>query len=234
MLGVKNTTERRHESRYEVASHQLVAVSIQRQQPDRSLRGELLNLSPKGAKVLLPTALRFSEPVDLRIEMASLDIRIELHAQVCWVRPGERNQWIAGCSFAPQLSESVFNRLGTNGIIERRRHPRFPVSIQATARWELDTETVPIEIQDYSQGGFCLSSARPSTIGAAVLVELDALANHPGSSIMGIVCWQALRDERYLIGCMTRNAQAAKLLQKASGESVVEAPRRRLFAAITQ
>lgn len=198
-----------------------VRVHIQRRQPVETLQGKLFNLSASGAKVSLSTVLRFSEVVGLRIQISRLGINVDVNSAVRWVRPTHDNQWIFGFSFAHEIAKSVLDRLATAGLIDRRNHPRHPVSIPGFARYELVEETIPVEVINYSDRGFCIASSRLSTVGTIVLVTVTGLGHSP-RSLYGEVCWQAERDGEYLIGCIIKSYAGAKMLREISSTDMPE------------
>ena len=209
--------ERRHESRFETSSRPSIRVHIQRSQPVETLQAELINLSPSGAKISLSTVLRFSEVVRLRIQIPRLGINVDVNSAVRWVRPAHDNQWIFGCSFAHDIAESVLDQLATAGLIERRRDPRHSVRIPGFARYELVTETIPIEVRNYSDRGFCIASSRLSTVGTTVRVTVNGLGDS-SRSLYGEVCWQAEQDGEYLLGCMIKSNAGAEILRHISSQ----------------
>ena len=218
MVGERDSFEKRQEQRYEIAWPEPIAVHVFRQQPAETIHGQLLDLSPRGAKISLGENLRFAESIGFRFVIPDPTADVNVDAEVCWVRPSGDSQWHVGCSFASPIPQQIFDRLASGGIINRRRHPRCPVSIRAAARWELDTETSPVEIRDYSDGGFCMASARRGRAEGNVMVEFETGSDTP-VRILAEVRWQIERDGEYLSGCRFKSGMAAELLRDLSQTS---------------
>jgi hypothetical protein len=208
-------TERRLEPRYEIVHGRSVEVLVQRKsdESDETIQGQLRNLSSEGVQIYLPTYPKFSEEIGLRIHIPDAKVKIDATAEVVWIRPAEDNQCLIGCSFAIRLSESFLDRLAVAGIIDRRRHPRRVVSIPGIARRELDADSFPVRITDYSERGFCMASGRPSTVGGAVSVELDS-PDDVVPPISGKVCWQEERDGEYVLGCSLKRVEDFEQLRR--------------------
>ncbi len=206
MTDTLNDSERRRERRHEVVLDRTVEALIQRgsDESEETVAGELLDLSQGGMQVCLPIYLKFSEVIGVRIVVPEADVEFDVTAKVCWIRPTEDNKCLVGCSFTPKISDAPVERLAAFGVINRRRHFRKASRIAAVARWGLDAEASSVQILDYSEGGFCMVSDRPSTVGATVSVDVDA-PDGEAAPISARVCWQVERDGRYFLGCSTKS-----------------------------
>ena len=199
-----SAAERRREPRYPILSDQPVAAHVQRQPTDEQVVGKLTEISRYGAKLSLRCCLRFAEAIEIRIVVPALGLNALVAGEVSWIRP-EGDGWLVGCSLTSPVPDEALQQLAKARYIDRRRHPRYAVKSSARARWELDNQTSPVEIRDYSKGGFCLAATRPSRVGASVLLEFDVTADDSPRRVFGKVCWQAKRDDEYLLGCAITN-----------------------------
>ena len=216
---VNNTStnvERRRQPRYAIATGTPDGVTIHCEVDANGevLTGQLLDLSLSGAKIKLPCCLQFSQAVQLRIACTKLGISIDVASQVCFVRPDD-DEWQAGCSFATEISQDVIDALARASVIQRRRSPRHTTSIHGIARWELDSESFPVRIRDFSTGGFCLVAQCPGTVGAAVNVNVKT-PDGEACFVSGKLSWIVERDGEFLLGCQNRGSGTADRLRLIS------------------
>jgi hypothetical protein len=191
--------------------------------------GELLDLSPGGARVLLDSPFRFQQAVTLRLESEELGLHLSLAARVCWIRP-HGAQWRLGCSFDPLLPREHVDRLLSNGVLDRRSAEREPIDRPATATWELNSQPTPVMVVDLSRSGFCLRaplSAEPSS-----RLRLQVAAAH-GTIVEATVTvqWRLAVAEGFLLGCSLANLETYLALRSAllsEPPSRVRPKRRRL------
>jgi tetratricopeptide (TPR) repeat protein len=219
-----NFQDRRHEPRYEVSNLHRIPVKIKRKtgDPKDTIDGELLALSRSGAKVSTAACLPFAEEITLQITFGNRVPALDLAAKVCWSRPSDGLQWLIGCSFSPALSDESIAQLAASGIIERRQHAREPVCIAATAKWQLEEESFPVEIRDYSTGGFCLVGPRSAQVGHGVQISITT-SDDETYQISGRVCWHLEQDESHLVGCIfTASQDVAQLLEAVERVQIAE------------
>ncbi len=216
-----NYSDRRREPRYEISSLKSITAHIKRKTADQkeTIAGQLLDLSRSGAKVSAAACLQFAEEITLQIAAAQLGFQIELDAKVCWIRPSDSLQWLIGCSFSPPLSEESIAQLAMSGIIERREHTRQPVCIAATAKWQLEEETFPVEIRDYSTGGFCLVGKRSAQVDQGVQIYIPK-SDTETYKISGRARWQMGQDGTYVLGCSYSGSEDFEQLNEAAGKTL--------------
>ncbi len=210
-----NYQDRRREPRYDVSILHCIPAKIKRKagEPNDTIDGELLALSRSGAKVSAAACLQFAEEITLQITFGKLDLAVELAANVCWIRPANNRKWLIGCSFSPPLSDESIAQLAASGIIERRQQVRQPICIAATAKWQLEEASFPVEVRDYSTGGFCFVSPRSARVGHGVHISITTSDDQP-YQISGRVCWHLERDGKHLIGCIfSASEDVAQLLE---------------------
>jgi tetratricopeptide (TPR) repeat protein len=214
-----NYSDRRREPRYEISNLQSITAHINRKTADHKekIDGQLLDLSRSGAKVSASVCLQFAEEITLQISVAQLDLQIDLEAKVCWIRPSDSLQWLIGCSFSPPLSDESISQLANCGIIERRQHTRQPVCIAATAKWQLEEETFPVEIRDYSSGGFCIVGPRSAQVDQGVQIFIPK-SDTETYKVSGRVRWQMEQDGTYVVGCTYSGSQDFEQLNEAAGK----------------
>ena len=185
----------RNEPRFEPKRRQDLRVQIRRADQDDAISGEIVDLSPGGAKIAIPVGLDVDAETVITLQAGSQCI--ERRAMVRWCRPA-RDGWWAGLSFSEDLSRQHFNALAAVGLIDRRRDTRISHSATMTARWELGSKPIPVELMDLSSGGFKMYSPESGEVGKRVLIATE---NHSGSPILAKVQWQHGRDDGFEIGC---------------------------------
>jgi hypothetical protein len=188
--------------RYKVKDQTKVAVTLEKADGSSAqLIAELLDISIGGAKFWTSETMAIRQIVDVVIGFRETGYQIQVSGEICWANPAPGDGWLLGCSFKPALPEDVLQLCATSGIIERRRHPREPVSIPASARWELDRELVPARVLNYSPGGgFCLLSQTDDKPGERVLLELTR-GDGQVVTVRGKSRWQAPAADGYVVGC---------------------------------
>ena len=204
--------EKRRELRYEILDLESIKVQVRRGQPRETIQAELIDISPGGAKLSLRVCLRFAELVELCIKVPELKLRVDLVSEVCWVRP-ERDRWLIGLVLKTNIPEEALARLAKAKIIDRRSASRHSVKSQAIVRWELESEACPVEVRNYSAGGFCIASIRPGHAGALVLLEIEVKTDDSPCAIYGRVCWQIEQDGMYVLGCEIINGDGTVLFR---------------------
>ena len=86
------------------------------------------------------------------------------------------------------------------------------------ARYELDTESFPVQILNYSRGGLCIASSRASFVGAFVHLQVEITGSQT-HSLFARVCWQGKRNEEYLCGCAITSDNALDVYRDLSNIS---------------
>ena len=198
--------------RYYVKNSDDLSVSIGKEDaPTEPLPVELVNISQGGATFNTSEIIRAKEILAVKIEARCLDLTIAVAAEVCWVSPAAGELWSLGCKFQPPIPEDVMRQLAEAGIVERREHEREPVSLRATAQWELTKDTTDVQIVNRSRGGFCLISATKSEPGERLQLKIE-LDDQRKVETRGKTLWQVESSEGYAIGCQFLNARDSRLL----------------------
>lgn len=175
--------------------------------------GELIDLSPGGAKVLLDSPFRFQQAVTLRLESEELGLHLSLAARVCWIRSSGA-QWRLGCAFDPLLPREDVDRLLSNGVLDRRSAEREPIDRPASATWELNSQPTPVTVVDLSRGGFCLRAPLSAEPSSRLRLQVAAA---PGTFVeaTATVQWRLEVPEGFLLGCSLANLETYMALRSA-------------------
>lgn len=181
-----------------------------------SLRAELIELLPGGAKLGVTSCISLAESLRLRIEVADLDLELDIPAGVCWARQDLTGKWVLGCTFDPQLPEDAVKQLAAGKHLEQRRDLRHPISLEAAAYWELVPEKILVELKDYSTGGFSMLCQQPGQAGRRMLLVLQRCGGHE-AIVWANVHWRLKSKEQYLLGCTFLNRQGYPCLKKFIG-----------------
>jgi hypothetical protein len=217
--------------RFPVVQRHAVSVCVQSTETGDSavVPGELLDLSPGGAKVMLDSPFRFQQAVTLRLESPDLGLQLSMRARVCWIRPSGQ-QWRLGCSFDPLLPPEQVDRLLANGVLERRRDERETIDGAATATWELNPQATPVTVVDLSRGGFCLRAPLPAEPSSRLRLQAAA---RDGSLVQAsaTVQWRLAVPGGFLLGCSLAHPEACLDLRAAlvPEPATHPLPRRRRF-----
>ena len=186
--------------RYDVIRADAISVSIQN--PDESgkpLSAAIVNISGRGARLKVNRSFAVNDSLPLTIGVNDPRYSFEVTAKVCWVAPVIGHDWWLGCSLTPAIPTSALNDMARNGLIERRSHPRRPVSLTAIAKWELTSKTSFARILDCSQSGFCLLSQVEAKPGERVQLQFEG-TDQP-LAVHGKIVWQAQSSEGHVLGC---------------------------------
>lgn len=183
----------------------LVRVALRSDDGGQLFDGQLLDISRGGVKLAVPHSLPFAEKVDLQIAVPDLQLDFSAAAVVSWSRQEVDGRWLVGCHFDPALPEATVNRLAHAGYLERRQSPRYPVSLEATASFELSGHGFSVWIQDFSTDGFSMLSPRPGEIDQRLRLEVTKGDGKP-VVISARTRWCVSVDDGYLVGCALINA----------------------------
>ena len=129
-----------------------------------------------------------------------LELDVDLRARVRWTRPTEGSAWLVECSVTPKISGEIITLLAAKEYIDRRQHPRLPISLSATVCWQTDSTVAPVEVRDFSAGEFCMLCFKPASVGQRLLLSITG-RNNTNLSIPAKVQWQIEAPEGHLIGC---------------------------------
>ena len=202
------------DNRYKGLQGEDVKVVIERKtegEPEEVV-ARLLDISRGGAKLTVTACIPFEEAVRLKIDIPDLHVELVIAADVCWTRPADDGGWMLGCAFKPKLPEDALDQLAKGGYVDRRRHARTPLVLRATACWELGETSIPVRLQDASEGGFAMLCPQLGETGQRLLLHL---CNDDGSpaSIPAKIQWRLKTGDEYLIGCSFSNEKDFELLR---------------------
>jgi hypothetical protein len=200
--------------RFAVKDDFVVRVTVDRAADCRpaAVEAELLDLSPGGAKLALPSPLRFHEPVQLALSSEQFDLHLTVSATVRWIKPAKGDMWLAGCKFQPEIPFKSLEQLFSRGFLERRQHARESIRGEALARWELSAADVPVGMLDLSAGGFSFLSPLPAANGSHVRLSFESAAGQP-VTLAAAIQWQVQAEGSYMVGCAFINNQSYRLLR---------------------
>ena len=183
--------EKRAETRFEIREKLDLVVSLTRLSNGHHLSSAVLNdLSPKGARLILDSALEFNERVSINLMSATQKIDVNRNAEVRWMRPMEAasDHWAVGLLFEKSLSEGHIQRLAVAGGIERRASKRFEANTMASVQLNSSREKYTVAILDASEGGIRILAEHPFDVGESIRVFFDGATAGPFSSF-GRVSW---------------------------------------------
>ena len=218
-----DVNDNRREKRFTISEEAQIPVRVQRSSDDQDqfVGGVLSDLSPCGAKLLLPDCLQIAENVSVRIVIEELQIVIDVSGEICWSRPAEDGRWHAGFSFTPRIDAELLNHLASTGFIDRREHTRRIVDGTIQVYRELDAEPFESELTDYALGGFCMQTPTACRPGQRLRL---CVPGEDGEQILvaGKVRWNMNLNERNIVGCLMNTPAQFELLHQFAKNHVVE------------
>lgn len=215
------TTEHRElrvQDRFQLQNDSQIPVSVEWMAGDKACQcdARIVDLSAGGARLRLAAAVELNDTFEVRLHVKELSIDFRCAVDVCWVRPHE-NESVLGCAFDGELPEHILRKLACHGFINRRSDKRFRIELSAEVQEELGAhQWSEATIDNYSSGGFRLSSQRRVTIGQRVLLRVKDVDQQP-VTIPGRALWQVDSDEGFSIGCSFLNGDGFKRLAAAVG-----------------
>jgi len=218
--------------RFEVADSSEVIVTVTRTGADNNatLSAELVDVSQHGAKLRVPTHLRFEEALQLKIVVLGTGLEYQGVASVCHIRAvNEKNNdesWVVGCAIAPPLSDEALAYLATTAGKERRRFRRLPIAAEVTIRRQAQAEGCAATLHNLSSGGFCCSSAMHYEIGERIQINIVDTEGEP-RVIEARICWQVDGPDGSIVGCQfSSQSSYAELCACLTEQPVQESPPR--------
>jgi len=160
----------------------------------------LLDLSRHGAKISGSTEIPTGNSIRLRLTIEELGLEFYVTGAVCWCKPSDDASWLLGCSLQPGFPHGLLDRLADRGHVDRRFDARFQEEVSLSAFWELGGARVPVTLRNYSQGGFCVHSSRPSVPGKRLHLKINQ-----SQVIISTVQWELEVGGGYMLGCIFLN-----------------------------
>ena len=199
--------------RFIVIDGDSVGVTVEASEYDEAVvHLTLLDVSECGAKFQASERLPQGQQLALKIESESLGGGIQVDASVCWCQLDGSGEWIAGCSFEPQIPCETLDRLARGGVVDRRVDERRSIALNSTAAWELASETEPVQIVNLSSRGFCLASCQGGRPGARV--RLCFGDGYDEQVVTGRCRWQVDSEEGFTLGCEFSSPEDYAILRR--------------------
>lgn len=220
--------ERRKHQRFEVSADSQEKLTAELRTDDQSpaITGTVSDISLSGTKLVADKPLPAQTTVD--VTLSAGDVSLALQGVVRWMTPKDEGEWYIGCRFDELLDPEFVGELASLGIVERRRYARTDARLRAMVRRELDSQqTHPVEIVDYSEGGFCIRSEQKFPRGDRLMVEVP-LGDDESRQILARSQWYAACHT----GCAFLKANGVTTLREAAHHQTPIRPRtfRRRFA----
>lgn len=197
-----DATRNRSEGRYSItsAATRVTVTLTDSQGSDRTLSGQLADLSLRGLRLIVDGRIEPQEVVDLRVEIPRESITFQWAATIRWQQPRDTKTWWTGCELLQPLEHSVIERLAAAHVLNRRRDPRHLVDKPAQVRTELSSQLQDVRIVNYSKGGFCVVCNQPLEFPHERLMLMIG-DNDRQSSIAARVMWRGEMNGAFAVGC---------------------------------
>jgi len=208
-------TDVEREDRYAVVGGQAVLLSVEPdnlRQQRQMLRGELLDLSPHGARLSVSADLSISKALRLEFSIISLCLEFYVSADVCWSKRIDEDEWHIGCALNPGMPTGVLDQLVRNGRLNRRCTLRHEGRLELRGHAELADRGEPVTLQNYSQGGFCVSASQLGKPGERIHIFVEEPKER---LIVATVQWRLKVRDSYLLGCAFLNEKDFAYLRDA-------------------
>jgi len=201
-MAVKTDPGVREAVRFEFAETQLVSISLDedshRSEPQH-ISACLLNLSPHGAKLAVPSKLPPGKTFRLKLTVQQFAMDFFVAAKVCWSAGEGENGSVIGCQFDPGIPAGLLGRLASGGNLDRRGSER------EKAKWNLmmvregapATKKEKVMLQNYSMGGFCIEAWRPMALGEKFQIS----SGQSDAAVAAVTHWQIKQSGMFILGC---------------------------------
>jgi hypothetical protein len=187
--------------RFAFAEAQMVSITLDngRNSEPQQISACLLNLSPQGAKLAVPTQLPPGKTFRLRLTVPQLAMDFFVAAKVCWAATEGESGSVIGCQFNPGIPAGFLGSLASEGNLDRRGSSResthcklliIPDGANAAAKEK-------VILQNYSVGGFCIEAWRPISLGEKFRIVSD----RTDATVEAVVHWQIKHSGVFTLGC---------------------------------
>jgi hypothetical protein len=196
------STARRSEGRFFINSKATrVTVRFARENgEDVSARGQLADLSLRGVKICIDHKMNDDQPVDLVIEIPTMDFRVERKAIVRWQHPRDATTFWTGCEVRESFDDDLIEKLASAHVLNRRRDPRYATDRPARVRWELSDRVLDARLVNFSKGGFCICLLSPTEFPSErLMLVLEERGKEV--TIPARVMWEGPMPGGYGVGC---------------------------------
>ncbi len=212
----------RREERFCVADLEDIQVVVRRLdvEDSKEFYADLIDFSRKGVKLKMTFCVQFEENLMIRFEFANSDLTYEGVACVRHMRSDVDQTWQVGCSIEPLVPEDVINYLANASGKERRRHPRKAVALEGAVLRQGNLDGSTAELQNFSDGGFCIHVPRSYEIGERIKLKLQNIDGYP-ETIAARIRWQSETDGGYRIGCSFADSEGFEQLLVCVPETVL-------------
>lgn len=226
-----NAISVRNSRRHDLNENQWIEIMVKRDQEETDadnrpscVAATIVDISQTGIKIRSEVPFEFHESLVLEVPRTYSDQTLGLIATVRWTQPDEDTEmWMAGCVIADEFPPEYINEIARDGIVDRRNNGREKISIEANGRFELSSDSFPINISDVSLTGLRLFSPKACEVGSRIQVTFDE--EERSERFTARTVFQSEVDGGYLIGCRVLEGSPYSLL----GRSVQpEAPKRNL------
>jgi hypothetical protein len=188
--------------RYEFAEAQMVSISLDeddhRSEPQQ-ISAYLLNLSPRGAKLAVPSSLPQGKTFRLKLTVQQFAMDFFVAAKVCWTASEGESGCVMGCQFDPGIPGGLLGRLASEGALDRRGSDRDKArcSLMIAREGAPATKTEKVMLQNYSAGGFCIEAWRPLALGE----RFQIVSARPDANVAAVTHWQIKQSGMFTVGC---------------------------------
>jgi hypothetical protein len=212
----------RREERFCVADLQDIQVVVRRMdvEDSKEFYADLIDFSRKGVKLKMTFCVQFEEHLMIRFEFANSDLTYEGVACVRHMRSDAEQTWQVGCSIEPLVPDEIINYLATASGKERRRYPRKTLALDGAVLRQGNLDGSTAELQNFSDGGFCIQVPRSYEIGERIKLRLQNIDGYP-ETIAARIRWQSEIDDGYRIGCSFADSEGFEKLLLCVPETVL-------------
>jgi len=202
--------------RFEFKEALMVTITLdddRREEMPESLPACLLNLSPHGAKLVVPKPLPLGRNFRLRLTIEQFAMEFYVGAKVCWTASEGESGSVMGCQFKPGIPDKLLAHFAADGNLDRRSSDR------EKTKWTLGMARQgtkgrgkeKVTLQNYSTGGFCMEANSALALGERFRLTSD----RRDWNVEAVVHWQLKKSGMYLHGCGYAEESGCETLEQA-------------------
>ena len=199
--------------RYRLSDGQVTSVTVCHftDRHSDALPADVFELWSGGAKLSVESRIAIGDTVQVKLVFPDPSLQLIASAEVCWTRHTPEKKWVFGSSFSPELPLDCLSRLAAEGYLEKQDEVRYDAALRARVLWMSGETESPCTVQNFSAGGFCLSTSRSATSGDRLVLHVD----RPEASAVTIpakVQWSHQESDSYLVGCAFLDSRGYRCL----------------------
>lgn len=203
MTTTANQQTKRIEPRYTVKDDGGLVVAIRRKENGNGqevIKSAPLDISYHGVKLSASQSLPFGEQVELIFQSIHLEFSFTVDAEVRWIRQGDDQSWLIGCSLNDRLTNENLDAIAAAGGVERRQYPRKETEVQTNIQVAGNPTPFPVTVLDFSNAGLRFSTDQPIEPEQSLKLLLSTKDGET-HEVGAVSHWYMPYESGYFVGC---------------------------------